>query len=238
MDGALRALLFAVSLAVASAAANAGPPTIGGGAREETVVATQTLIREIQFMLLSLSIDPGPIDGNAQQLTNRALHVFQQRNGLPENDLVNGQPVSAALVDRLRKEVAQNFLKGAKPEPEPQAAAAAPPASPPPPAASPPPEQVAAIPAAPPPDPYASCTFKSADFMVGARQYTPQSFLDDGFGGVTARAVTNLHQRLDEARQIAEKIGGPALLEVQRQARVLAYFECRQKIEQTAAEKK
>jgi hypothetical protein len=41
-----------------------------------------------------------------------------------------------------------------------------------------------------------------------------------------------MRQRLDEARQIADKIGGPALVEVQRQAHVLAYFECRQKIEQ------
>jgi hypothetical protein len=44
-----------------------------------------------------------------------------------------------------------------------------------------------------------------------------------------------MRARLDEARQIADKIGGPALIEVQRQAHVLAYFECRQKIEQAEA---
>jgi peptidoglycan hydrolase-like protein with peptidoglycan-binding domain len=216
---------------LAPALANAGPPTITDApAAGETVIATPSLVREIQFMLLNLSIDPGPIDGNAQQLTNRALHIFQQRSGLPEGDLVNGQPVSAALVERLRKEVAQNFLKGSKPE---QNSASAPTAPPPPP---PQPEPVVAAPkpSALPPDPFASCTYKPEDFKIGDRQLTPQSFLDDGFGGVTKRAVTNLRQRLDEARQIAEKIGGPALVEVQRQAHVLAYFECRQKIEETS----
>jgi peptidoglycan hydrolase-like protein with peptidoglycan-binding domain len=231
MSGTIRASLLAVALILAPALADAGPPTTTDAlAAGETVIATPTLVREIQFMLLNLSIDPGPIDGNAQQLTNRALHIFQQRSGLPEGDLVNGQPVSAALVDRLRKEVAQNFLKGSKPE---QNSASVSPAPPPPP---PQPEPVVAAPKppAPPSDPFASCTYKLEDFKIGDRQLTPQSFLDDGFGGVTKRAVTNLRQRLDEARQIAEKIGGPALVEVQRQAHVLAYFECRQKIEETS----
>ena len=44
--------------------------------------------------------------------------------------------------------------------------------------------------------------------------------------------MTNLRKRLEEARQLADRIGGSALLEVQRQARVLSYFECRLKIEQ------
>ena len=51
-------------------------------------VATTALVREIQFMLLTIGIDPGPIDGNPRQLTNRAVHIFQQRSGLPEADLV------------------------------------------------------------------------------------------------------------------------------------------------------
>jgi hypothetical protein len=41
-----------------------------------------------------------------------------------------------------------------------------------------------------------------------------------------------LKDRLTEARQIAGNIGGSALSEVQRQARVLDYFNCRLKIEQ------
>jgi hypothetical protein len=46
--------------------------------------------------------------------------------------------------------------------------------------------------------------------------------------------VTDLGKRLDEARQLAEHIGGTALIEVQRQARVLTYFECRLNIERAS----
>jgi hypothetical protein len=46
------------------------------------------------------------------------------------------------------------------------------------------------------------------------------------------RAVSMLKDRLNEARQIAGSIGGSALTEVQRQSRVLDYFNCRLKIEQ------
>jgi hypothetical protein len=43
-----------------------------------------------------------------------------------------------------------------------------------------------------------------------------------------------LRDRLNEARQIAGNVGGAALTEVQRQARVLDYFDCRLKIEQAS----
>jgi hypothetical protein len=43
-----------------------------------------------------------------------------------------------------------------------------------------------------------------------------------------------LKDRLNEARQIAENIGGSALIEVQRQSRVLDYFSCRLKVEQAS----
>jgi len=139
---------------------------------------------------------------------------------------------------KLRGEVARNLLKngGAKPA-EPPAAAAPP--EPPKTAALPPPAPADATPAKPapappPPDRFAGCSYNPEDFRIGGTQFTPQGFLDQGFGGVTSKALTNLKQRLEEARQIAEKIGGPALLEVQRQARVIAYFECRQKIERAS----
>jgi hypothetical protein len=61
--------------------------------------------------------------------------------------------------------------------------------------------------------------------------------LNEGFDGSTAGAVTNLKDRLEEGRQIADKIGLTALKEVQRQARVPQYFECRLKIEQASASK-
>jgi len=228
MSTIVRAALFVIALLLAPAAANAGSPTIGAGAegQEQVVQATTPLVREIQFLLLSLSLDPGPIDGNARQLTNRAVHLFQQRAGLPVTDIVNGGAVSVAFVERLRKEAAQVLLKGAERPLQPQ------------PAALPAPEPAAALlPKAPPPPPdrFASCPYNAADFLIGGKQFTPQTFLDEGFNGATASAVINLRHRLDEARQIAEKIGGPALGEVQRQAHVLAYFECRQQIEQSSA---
>ena len=184
-------------------------------------IATAGVVREIQFMLLTIGIDPGPIDGNPRQMTNRAVRIFQQRSGLPQIDLVSNEPVPPALLERLRQAAAKVMLKPESPS--------APPA---------PPTQAITTqptPAVLSPDRFASCTYSTDDFRVGGRQYTPQSFLDEGFDGTTNRAVINLRQRLDEARQIAEGVGGPALLEVQRQARVLAYFECRQKIEQASA---
>jgi peptidoglycan hydrolase-like protein with peptidoglycan-binding domain len=189
---------------------------------DETVTATPALVREIQFMLLTVGVDPGPIDGNAQQLTNRAAHIFQARAGLPISDVSNTGPISVAFVERLRQEAAKVMFKAPAPAPPPPVAVT-PPVSPP---------AVPPAPRPPPPDRFASCPFTPQDFHVGGKQYTAQNFLDDGFGGSTARAVTNLRNRLDEARQLAERIGGAALLEVQRQARVLAYFECRLKIEQ------
>lgn len=199
---------------------------------DQTVVATPALIREIQFMLLSLGIDPGPLDGNSKQLTNRAVHAFQEASGLTVSDINNNAPVSTVFIDRLRKATAQVLLKGSTPSPNPgETAGVAPPV---------PSTALAFVPAPPraeptPPDRFASCPYNQNDFRIGTKQYTPQSFLEEGFDGVTARAVANMRQRLEEARQIAEKIGGPALVEVQRQAHVLAYFECRQKIEQAAA---
>src|SRR5579864_951241 len=182
------------------------------------VPATPELIRQIQFMLQTVGIDPGPIDGNAQALTNRAAHQFQFQNALPITDVTNNGPISTAFLDLLRKEAGAKLgVIPNPPTPNPTGQAAVTPPPPP-----------------PPPDRFASCQFDPQDFAVGGKQYTPQSFLDEGFGGSTDRAVSNLTQRLKEARDIAEKIGGSALLEVQRQARVLAYFECRQKIEQAA----
>jgi peptidoglycan hydrolase-like protein with peptidoglycan-binding domain len=230
MNTTARAFFLSLALSCCIPVADSqAPPTTGAPGAEQLVMATPELIREIQFMLLNLSIDPGPIDGNAQQFTNRAVRIFEERYGLPQVDLVNGRPVPAEFLAKLRREVAQNLLKGGT-NPPPQTTTAALPS--PPPADTTPAKPVPAP--APPPDRFASCSYNPEDFLIGGTQYTPQSFLDQGFGGVTARAITNLQQRLDEARQIAEKIGGPALAEVQRQAHVLAYFECRQKIEQAS----
>ena len=68
------------------------------------VPSTPELIRQVQFMLQTVGIDPGPIDGNAQALTNRAAHQFQFQHALPITDITNGGPISTAFLDLLRKE--------------------------------------------------------------------------------------------------------------------------------------
>jgi peptidoglycan hydrolase-like protein with peptidoglycan-binding domain len=219
---------IAVSLAMLmSISAPFHAASVAAEARDVEVNAA--LIREIQFMLSRLGIDPGPIDGIAGPQTLRAVGKFQAQSGLPAADLVNGGKISAVFVERLRSEASRAILGGEKKGldvPEPQAA-------PPSPVAVAPPQ-----PTAPAPDPFAACPFNSGDFRIGATEYTPDKFLQVGFDGSTARAVTSLTTRLDEARQIAGSIGGAALGEVQRQARILAYFSCRLKIEQASDAKK
>ena len=198
-------------------------------AEVQDVAATAALIHEIQFMLARLGIDPGPIDGIAGQQTLKAVHKFQVLSGMPAADLVNDGKISAVFLARLRSEASQAILGGEKkPAAAPESQAAA---NPPIPAAPP-------QPAAPAPDPFAACTFNPADFRIGATEYTPDKFLQVGFDGSTVRAVASLKDRLEEARQIAGNIGGSALGEVQRQARILSYFSCRLKIEQASDTKK
>jgi len=211
----------AIVLIIASGAAVPRAAEVTG---EAEVEATPSLIREIQFMLQRLGMDPGPIDGAVGPQTVNAVHKFQEMSGLPVADPVRDKKVSVKLMARLRSEASRVIL-GSEGKPEP---AAGPPA-------------VAAAPAAPSPPPadrFADCPFKPEDFRIGGTQYTPDKFLQEGFDGSTARAVANLNARLDEARQLAENIGGSALLEVQRQARVLGYFTCRLKIEQASNEKR
>jgi peptidoglycan hydrolase-like protein with peptidoglycan-binding domain len=196
----------------------------------EDVEATPSLIREIQFMLLRLGIDPGLIDGIAGPQTTRAVHRFQEQYGLPVGDLVSDRKISLTLLTRMRSEASKAIL-GSEKKPE------APPGPTPSPAGVVVPS-VVTPPPQPPPDRFAACTYIPADFRIGGTQYTPDKFLQEGFEGSTVRAVANLKDRLNEARQLAENIGGSALAEVQRQARVLNYFTCRLKIEQGSDIKK
>jgi peptidoglycan hydrolase-like protein with peptidoglycan-binding domain len=188
--------------------------------RTEELEVTPSLVREIQFMLLRLGMEPGPIDGVIGPQTTRAWRKFQQDTGLPQVDLVNGSKIPAAALMRLRSEASRVIFEGER--------------KPVPPAASPPPAAAVAPiqPAAPASDRFAACPFHAEDFRIGATQYTPEKYLQEGFDGSTARAVSMLKDRLNEARQIAGNIGGAALIEVQRQSRVLDYFTCRLKIEQ------
>ena len=211
-----------IILAVTAVGAAAGIPT-----EPQDVEANSALVREIQFMLLRLGMDPGPIDGIAGPQTLSAVRKFQAKSGLPMSDLINDRKISAVFLARLRDEASRSILGGEKkPEASPEAATHSPVAVAP------------AQPPAPPPDPFAACHFDPGDFRIGATQYTPDKFLQVGFDGSTVRAVASLKDRLNEARQLAENLGGSALAEVQRQARVLDYFNCRLKIEQASDGKK
>jgi len=189
--------------------------------KAEELEVNPSLVREIQFMLSRLGMEPGPIDGVIGPQTTRAWRKFQLDTGLPPVDLVNGAKIPTTALTRLRSEASRVIFEG---ERKPEAL----PATPTPPAAAVAPVQ----PAAPAPDRFAACPFHSEDFRIGTTQYTPEKYLQEGFDGSTARAVSMLKDRLNEARQIAGNIGGSALTEVQRQSRVLDYFACRLKIEQ------
>jgi peptidoglycan hydrolase-like protein with peptidoglycan-binding domain len=221
-------LLGCIAISLIAIAVGSAPLQAAGVATEaQDVEATTALVREIQFMLLRLGIDPGPIDGIAGPQTLSAVRRFQAKSGLPLVDLVTDGKISAVLLARLRGDASRAILGGEKtPTVSPEVA---------------PPSAVAVVPiqpTVPPPDPFAACTFNPGDFRIGATEYTPDKFLQVGFDGSTARAVASLKDRLDEARQLAANVGGSALGEVQRQARVLNYFNCRLKIEQASDGKK
>ena len=184
---------------------------------------TPSLVREIQFMLLRLGMEPGPIDGVIGHQTTRAWRKFQQDTGLPPADLVNGLKIPADAFTRLRSEASRVIFEG---ERKPEALPATP---------TPQVPAIATVPPAPPAsDRFAACPFHAEDFKIGTTQYTPEKYLQEGFDSSTARAVSMLKERLNEARQIAGNIGGSALIEVQRQSRVLDYFNCRLQVEQAS----
>jgi hypothetical protein len=211
--GLAAAAMLALSVTLAAPRVPAAPPDM---APVPSVAVTPELVREVQFMLHSIGIDPGPIDGIPRQRTNGALREFEGSRHLPAAALEKGGTFSQLVLAALRAEAARAVLG-------------------PPPAAAPPPPPAAAVkPPAPPPDRFAACTYSPSDFRIGDHDYTPDSYLQQGFQGSTERAVASLTQRLTEARQIAQTIGPSADKEVQRQARVLSYYQCRLKIEQAA----
>ena len=227
MNRASAVWLGALEIAFIAFTALAIPPAPCPAAETaaEEVEVNPGLIREIQFMLLRLGMDPGPIDGIAGPKTTKAFLTFVERSGMPVQPLVNGGRISDVILARLRTEASRVILGGeAKPD-----AATAPVAATPPPAPAPPAE---------PTDRFANCSYQPEDFRIGNTQYTPDKYLREGFDGSTARAVAMLKDRLNEARQIASSIGGAALAEVQRQARVLDYFTCRLKVEEASSTKK
>ena len=189
--------------------------------KTENLEVTPSLVREIQFMLLRLGMEPGPIDGVIGPQTTRAWRKFQQDTGLPPVDLVNGGKIPATALTRLRSEASRVIFEGErKPEalqPHPDAPAGCGRAGT---AGGPGLRSLRRLP------------FPCRRFPDRHDPVHPEKYLQEGFDGSTARAVSMLKDRLNEARQIAGNIGGSALTEVQRQARVLDYFTCRLKIEQ------
>src|SRR5947209_4230244 len=155
--------------------------------KAEDLEVTPALVREIQFMLLRLGMEPGPIDGVIGPQTTRAWAKFQQDTGLPQMDLVNGGKIPATALARLRTEASRVILEG---ERKPQAPAPVP---------SPPAAAVApGQPVVPAPDRFAACPFHLEDFRIGGTQYSPERYLQEGFDGSTVRAVSMLKDRLNE----------------------------------------
>src|SRR5215831_15735462 len=86
-------------------------PASGAISGVEEVEVTPSLVREIQFMLLRIGIDPGPIDGVVGPQTTGAFRKFQERAGLPIRELTNGGRVSASLMTTLRGEAARAMFE-------------------------------------------------------------------------------------------------------------------------------
>ena len=143
--------------------------------KAEDLEVTSSLVREIQFMLLRLGMEPGPIDGVIGPQTTRAWRKFQQDTGLLQIDLVNGNKIPAAALTSLRSGASRVTFEGERKP-------VAPPTTPPPAAAV-----ASAQQAAPAPDRLAACPLHAEDFKIGATQYTPEKYLQEGFDGSTAR---------------------------------------------------
>src|SRR5438552_1348795 len=106
-----RAILAAVVAAMVTVACPGNPraaETVGA----QEVEVTPPLVREIQFMLLRLGIDLGPIDGVVGPQTASALLRFEQQAGLPTAQLVGGGRISAALLARLRNDASRVIFEG------------------------------------------------------------------------------------------------------------------------------
>src|SRR5215468_11472923 len=106
-------LLGCIAISLMTIAVGSVPLQAAGLATEaQDVEATTALIREIQFMLLRLGMDPGPIDGIAGPQTIKAFQKFEERSGLPTTSVISGGRISATVLGRLRTEVSRAILGG------------------------------------------------------------------------------------------------------------------------------
>src|SRR6516162_7298386 len=109
------AVLGCIAISLTAIAFGSGPSYAAGVATEASDVEVSTaLVREIQFMLLRLGMDPGPIDGIPGPQTLNAVSKFQAKSGLPMSDLINGGKISAVFLARLRDEASGAILGGEK----------------------------------------------------------------------------------------------------------------------------
>src|SRR6516164_5535948 len=117
-------VLGCLAISVAAIAVDSGPSFTAGIATEaQDVAASSALIREIQFMLLRLGMDPGPIDGIAGPQTLSAVRKFEAKSGLPISELINNGKISGVFLTRLRGDASRAILGGAKsPEASPEVA--------------------------------------------------------------------------------------------------------------------
>jgi peptidoglycan hydrolase-like protein with peptidoglycan-binding domain len=240
--GAILALsLLPVMIAALGSVAHA-QSTTEPVAHEEDPLPTPGLVREIQHMLARLGLNPGPADGNPKQRTNLAVRLFEETHNLPVADLKRGEKVPAGFIALLRDEAARPMPGRA--ERAPGGAQSHVPKSAPQGPIEEHPAVKTATEAVAPPQPkasqstVASCSYDPEDFHIGPNRYTPDIFLKEGFDGSVTHAVARLEDHLAESRQIADRIGASALNEVQRQARVLQYFQCRLRSEQGSAGEK
>src|SRR6516165_3698157 len=125
---AVAGVLSCIAIALGEIAVGAPLAYAAGIATEgQDVEASSALVREIQFMLLRLGMDPGPIDGIVGPQTLSAVRKFQARSGLPISDLINNGKISAVFLTRLRGEASRAILGGEKkPEVSPEVATPSP----------------------------------------------------------------------------------------------------------------
>src|SRR5439155_14117704 len=111
-------LLGAMAPCASLGQTRSAPATVVQG---QDPLATRELVREMQFMLLRLGLDPGPLDGIPRQLTNGAIRRFEEAHGLPPTELQPGGKVPAELLARLRAEAGRAMFGSAgRAEPEPR----------------------------------------------------------------------------------------------------------------------
>src|SRR5262245_61230325 len=111
--GSAAAVLGWVAICVMAIGLGSVPSCAAGLVTEaQDVDATPALIREIQFMLLRLGMEPGPIDGVVGIQTMGSVRRFQAKSSLPFSDLISNGKISGVFLARLRDEASKVILGG------------------------------------------------------------------------------------------------------------------------------